>query len=349
MKHCLLIFSLIAFVTLQVAYNQHKVKTYKAEYMYPFQGYYINLENLQRIEADGILATTFKTASKYATRFDLPRWFKSMPQTTVFKNHRFDITHQQLRVTHLANQQVKIIERQLTGRSFLVSVADGVVQVQKSDKTKQYLITKYDEKGASLFTTALTHTQISTQGNVQHNTPYLNYLAHTPTHMLFSSYHKKYPITHVVHLEDGRLSTLGFQTNGIIRGAQEKLIKGFVQINADKKTLKTNFLNFDWTVTLAHSHNFAETLLIDNVLIIATYHRLSTGAALYAYDAESGKLLWKAKVSQLATNHSQYYNMLLLSAFRKKIILEGVEAHGNYLQIFDIKTGKKLFDSLTKK
>jgi hypothetical protein len=83
-------------------------------------------------------------------------------------------------------------------------------------------------------------------------------------------------------------------------------------------------------------------------VIIARYSPIATGATLYKVNIGGDKreLIWQADVEQLNVGHSQYYNDLYLSRFKDKIILEGREASGSYLQIFNNQNGKLLYISI---
>lgn len=330
------------------AQAQKKRIDYKPEFMYPFITHYVNLENLQRVEADGVLARTFKTESKYALRFRLPFWFYGYPKKVVYKDYKFDLAFQPLTITDITTGNVVFKDTtSIFFRNFLVSLPGGIIQTGGSSSGEQYWITKYGTKGTRLFVVRFEHTRISTKGKTHYFKPYLNYFVHTPDYMVFRTYSKKHKTTYLLALDNGNVSSFGIKADGIIRAEDDKLIKGFIEIDKDKKTLKANFLSYDWTIPLNTSANAAETLLVGNVLVIATYNynTTATKAQLAAYEATSGKLLWQAKVRQRTIGPEQDYNTIWLSAFRNKVIIEGFESSQRYLQIFDLKTGKKVYDN----
>ncbi len=90
-------------------------------------------------------------------------------------------------------------------------------------------------------------------------------------------------------------------------------------------------------------------IIVDNKLIVTTYSPISTGSKLWCYDLDKKTMLWKAEVDQLNVPHSKYFNHVYLSLYKTRIILEGDEAGGDYLQIFDLETGKKLFSDIKKR
>jgi len=81
-------------------------------------------------------------------------------------------------------------------------------------------------------------------------------------------------------------------------------------------------------------------------LILALYHPISTGSDLLALDINTGKILWHANVEQVNASHSEYYNTVNLYAYKDKVLMEGIESYGKYLQVFDIKTGAALYSDL---
>ena len=235
--------------------------------MYPFDGYYINLDNFERIEADSILADDFKTLSKYSVRFANPFWFEEYPTQVTYNNSKFELTNSILTITDLSNNKIKVIDDSKTepdnvsGNNFLIATTHGVLWLKGSDENNSYLIKKYNEKGKKIYVRTVEHTDIIIEGNIHH-------------------------------------------------------YKGS-----------------------------AETVLFGDILVIAVFHDISTGSELSAFNINTGEKLWEADVKQLAVPHSKYYNKVILSCYENKIIMEGVEAYGHYLQIFDLETGKRLFES----
>jgi outer membrane protein assembly factor BamB len=85
--------------------------------------------------------------------------------------------------------------------------------------------------------------------------------------------------------------------------------------------------------------------MLGETLYVSFYHGIATGSSLYAFTRSTGKLLWQADVKQLNVSHSEYYNTVLLSNWKNYIILEGIEAEGHYVQIFNKDTGERLFST----
>ncbi|HMT12234.1 MAG TPA: hypothetical protein PKA39_11510, partial [Ignavibacteria bacterium] len=101
--------------------------------------------------------------------------------------------------------------------------------------------------------------------------------------------------------------------------------------------------NYNYNVVYASS---VTALIHGDKLILALYHSISTGSDLLALDINTGKILWHANVDQVNASHSEYYNTVNLYAYKDKVLMEGIESYGKYLQVFDIKTGSTLYSDL---
>jgi len=85
-----------------------------------------------------------------------------------------------------------------------------------------------------------------------------------------------------------------------------------------------------------------DNILKDSLLYIANYHPIATGSSLQCYDMRSGKIKWTADVKQIMASHSEYSNKVVISMYQNKIIMEGNEDGGDYVQIFNAETGERL-------
>jgi hypothetical protein len=350
MKHFFII--LFAIIS-NSAFTQKRIN-FLPENMYPYDGYYINLENLERIEADGILATTFKSASKYSSRFAQPHWFESEIIKVSYQDRFFERTDDnQVKITDFSGKLIKLLPNKEKGHEMdnvsnghlLLSTSHGVVHIKRMGGEIGFVVYKYDEGGEVSYKKQFNHTDIKINGNTHHYNPYLHYFKHTNNHVVFTSYDDKYPTTTVLNVKTGTLKEYDFITGGIIRSEDEQSIIGLMEMDEENKLIKAHFRAHKWQTDMNNSyHDGSETLIHGNTFVVAHYANISTGSAMAAYDVKTGKLLWKADVRQLMVGHSKYYNAVRLSLFKNKLIMEGTEAYGHYLQIFDITNGKKLFD-----
>ena len=324
---------------------------------YPFDGYYVNLETLQRIEIDGILPSNFKSLSDYAFRFYAPEnWIDNYYQECSFKGFTFKIEKDQSisikdqstsNTVIVKNPDKNIEVENVTGAHFLFATSGGVIEIKRLEGSNGYRVRKYNESGKCNFDLNIEHTKIEVNGNTHYHKPYLYYNTCTDKNLVFTSNSREFAKTVQVNLADGKVTSFPFTINGVIRTDHEENIPGFICIDDNRKNFKTIILNHSWTASPDNLWaNTAETVLIGGVLYIAFYHGIATGSSLYAYDLNTGRELWKADVKQLNIDHSEYYNKVYLSAYKDKIIMEGVEAEGKYLQIFDSETGKRLYSSI---
>jgi hypothetical protein len=321
--------------------------------LYPFNGHYVNLDNLKVINGGYKSSHDFKTNSKYACRLSFPFWFESYPKTAIYKEYKFELTDAgPVNISRIADgKTINTIRPKndaqpdfASVQSFLFATQDGVAIVKKAEGRAGYTVNKYDENGHEVFSVNFAHTHIDAGVYSQTYYPYLDYFEHTGREIVFTSYDKRYPRTELVDLTAGKLISYDYAVNGIIRDANEEEITGYIMIDEDKKIIKVRYHASEWTTGMDNNYyDRAETLVVDSTLLLATWPNIATGSALAAYNINNGKLLWKADVRQLNAAHSQYFNAVNLSCYKDKVIMEGREAAGNYLQIFNLRNGKRLY------
>lgn len=105
-----------------------------------------------------------------------------------------------------------------------------------------------------------------------------------------------------------------------------------------------------WTTpeTLEES---ASTVLVGGVaqtLVVASFHRIATGADLRGFDLSTGKLRFTAAVELLPISHSKYWNETSLSLVGGHLALRGKEAGQDYLELFDPTTGARKLTELVE-
>jgi len=231
---------------------------------------------------------------------------------------------------------------------FLAQTSHGVIHVKRLENV--YVIRKYDGAGKEEFQRKIEHTAVWRKMNTRRHISYLNFKVHTDKYMVFTSVRREYDTTLIVDLLDGTVSSVPFSVIGVIRGEDDNSIAGFVQADHEKKQFKVYTRNNEWSISKKPDEKDAcETILSDSILAIALYNPFATGSVLSAYDINNGTVLWEADVQQLNVAHSEYFNTVILSLYENKLIMEGLESYGSYIQIFDIKTGKRLFSTLHKK
>ena len=333
----------------------------KMRNLYPFANYYLNLDTFEKVEENEKIAHHFKTDSKFSQRFEIPIWFNQYPTQVIFNESTFTTDEKgnlQFYNTHSSTSIPKNIENKenaisldnKSGNNFLLTIPTGVIHIKRLDSKHGYRIYKYDEKGKILFQVDLEHTKIIKKDNTYHHKPYLSFLTYTDEYLVFTSYDREYPSTQLVNTDDGKITSLPFTANGIIRDENENSITDLIRIIDKDSFQKINMLTQKsvWGKKIDYylSDNYrVETIEKDAILVLCFYNPISTGSGLYAYSKATGELIWKADVKQLNVPHSEYYNTVIVSLYKDVIIMEGIEAEGHYLQLFDIHTGKRLYSS----
>jgi hypothetical protein len=129
---------------------------------------------------------------------------------------------------------------------------------------------------------------------------------------------------------------------GVVEDAEGELT-GLVAVDESTKTLslldRKGRLR---TTPVASNGNGAIGLSAGDIVVIAIFHRIATGAALVAVDAKSGAVRWRGDVEQLNVAHSQYWNDVILTLDGNRVVMRGIEAGGCYEQTFDLATGRRL-------
>lgn len=331
---------------------QDTVKYNKA-HVYALKDYYIDLDSLKVIHPFSKPSTTFKEKSKYAGRFTIPIWFEKFPKEAFFKSKKFNLVADSILITDSAglvtiikNPEPDIQLEPIADNNFLLCSSNGVVHVKKLEGIHGYVIRVYDETGKQVHYYKVPHTEYIENGASHYSIPYMSYFTCTDNDLIFTSYNPDYKKTYLLNLNNGKSASLDFIANGIIRDTSEKKVAGFVEINEEEKSIAfrmpDNYCTADYEKLY---YNHAETILKNTTLVIATFSDIASGSDLTAYNINSGKVLWKADVKQLNASHSKYWNSVTLSLMGNKIIMEGNEAFGRYVQVFDFSTGKRLFTS----
>lgn len=329
---------------------------------YPFNSEMIDLEILKSVVIDILPATDFKQCSKYAHRFNNPI------ADTIFLNGReFALQNDKEKkkyLLHLRESGKTIKTIQIPVENPLPDVHEyyihlfpyknNVILYMEDMYTTHYLICKYDWEGNELMRKEIEHTFIT---HPEPSTDYLHrYLYFTDlsssqmiftSHMAFTEKLK----TAVLNLDDFTVKEYRDIAHGLILDEKEQELVGFVTSKKDYKAEKQP-VNFEismidgkkYEFSIDYANEACEFLMKDSLLYIGNYHPISTGSSLHCFDLRTGKIKWTADVLQVNASHSEYWNKVTLSLYKDKLIMQGDEAYGSYLQIFDSETGKRLAD-----
>lgn len=341
---------LIAFLALQwsgiaMAWAQPLADSLTAAW-YPFEKYYIDLKTLHRLETVATVNRMFKNSQPYTL------YFKGLSiDKLAYRGRFFEITpNNGLKMINLRTDEEQILpnpdeQAERYGQHFLMEVADGVVYIKHLGAEIGFKIYKYSPAGEMVFSIKLPHTDKVKKEHLEYFRPYLQYLTHTTHQLVFTSYEKSKPLTYLIDAIDGRITELAFSTQGVVCDeANRRDIIAF--LHAQQDSLMVNYLNRDFFIKkdFLRACNSFEAVQRGTTLVIAAYNRTAAGAYLLGLDANTGQELWQTRVEPFQANgNATYYNKIWLSHYGNYALLEGMEAGGRYLQIFDIQTGKRLY------
>lgn len=245
------------------------------------------------------------------------------------------------------------IKRDINGSDFIINGGNCVLHVKDLEGERGFVFSGYDENGTEIYKTFAEHTDILIHGNILEHKRYLNYFSHNSKYAVFTSnvFYRNYEKTVIVNLASGEITGIPVTIDGILYDEQDN-IEGLFNYNRSENELtfydskgKETFWKYKYDKGVAYPTNVS-VLLTGNTLVTAFYHSIATGSDLAALDYKTGRLIWHADVDQVNASHSKYYNRVFLYSYKDKILMEGIEAYGNYLQVFDIKTGTKYYSSL---
>lgn len=276
------------------------------------------------------------------------------------KKFSLDQKNNKVMIRDISNNQVSeisdeysVFKRNINGRDLLFKVPGSIVHVKDLEGEYGYIISSYDENGKELYRKQLHHTKIEITGNTRHHERILNYLTHNSKYVIFTTsvFSREFSQTVILELASGNLTEIPISTDGVLFDRQDD-IQGLFQYDGDSKEITFyDKLSDDilWKYKYSYNVVYASSvtaLVQGDKLILALYHSISTGSDLLALDINTGKILWHANVDQVNASHSEYYNTVNLYAYKDKVLMEGIESYGKYLQVFDIKTGSTLYSDL---
>jgi hypothetical protein len=318
--------------------------------LYPFNNKIFNLETLEYSTSEETLSKSFKTDSKYAVRYKGLTVDKLAYQGMIFEA----LTDNSILLRDLETKAVIPLPNKekglpVQGRSLLLEAINGIIYIKPLKADNGYMVYKYDKTGKELFGVQITHSEFVQHNELTYHLPYLGYVTHTASSVVFASYVERIPKTVILNTIDGSLSKFDFSSTGIIRDANLDMdIHGFVQLNKANSSIKVTYIsdNFEYKNPYFKDVTHIETLLLDNTLVLVAYNGRSPEAHLLALDLTTKTLKWEADVAPFGKDAtSAYFNTAWLGAYKGNVILEGYETKGKSLQIFDSANGKRLWKS----
>lgn len=320
--------------------------------LYPFDNYYIDLDENNAVLVDGIPAIDFKTCSKFAHRFTNPisdSIFAGGKTFVIEKNKEKGIYNINIIDAGKIINTIKLpIEDPLPEvHEYYINLLpykEDIIMFMEDMYTTHYIICKYNTDGKELMRKEIEHTYVAhPQENENYYHQYLYFNDLTASQMIFTShiaFADKFK-TIVLSMDDFTISEYDKTANVIILDENEENLVGFVTQNED------NFMvqmidDKNYRFEIKNGNPACDFILKGNLLYIANYHPIATGSSLHCFDLNTGKMKWTADVKQINASHSEYSNKVTLSMNKNKIIMEGDEESGDYLQIFDADSGERL-------
>lgn len=313
--------------------------------LYLFEGRYLDLESLSWIDMNGIPDQEFKSHSIYANRFHLPGFKNGWPETQTYKGSTFVITEKGSLIVRLPSGKTENMppacathRRETTQDHYLLPAEKGVAEIAHCGN-EEITVRVFDETGQMLMRNVF--------GNEGKESAFVTHPFHD---LYFCDFSLRYLVytphwgdgheTFAMNLNDGTQSRYPFEIAGVVFAENELDVQGFLVQSEEKNILGYKPLSGSGSALVAEAYNNSFTSVVSgDTLFVAGYHDIATGSSLSAYHIPSGRLIWKADVEQLNVPHSQYYNEVFLSRYHNLMILEGQEAGGKYLQLFDARTG----------
>lgn len=317
-------------------------------YVYHFKNKYLDINSLKLL--DNIPTkncTEVKIEDLYAPQFREPSdsiFYKNRSYKVV-ENGDIAISENGKYLKTILNEDKKLHMDNVTGNSIIFSTSSGIIQLLRMSEQYGYHIKKYDADGNVLDKWTIAHTLfIKRKPNEIESIPYLYYFGHTNKEILFSTVYESPQASTILYILDGTQQKLDYSTAGMILDTNNDRLLGVIGNDSAEKHFMVHIRNKTWQIDNPEGNDAVKTVLKDSILYVAMYPVISSGCNVNAYNANTGKLLWKGDVKQMLVAHSKYYNTVYLTLFHDKLILEGDEAYGSYLQVLDFKTGKRLFE-----
>ncbi len=321
-------------------------------YFYQGSSEFLDLESLKWVDINGTPAYSFKKCSKYKYQF---MDYQSV-RTTEYKGTKFEILEKNdLKITkptasYIIKSACTDISQFHSG-DFLILDETGVNHINPCEEGG-YTISRYNELGGKTRKTIIKDDWITVEGNTHNYEMYRNLDYYLGNQLIFYVNQEVDPNKTGVltfDLQDHSIQEYHFISNGYaIDQSGNGKAAGLFSWREKELVLHMTNTEKQYSIPSENVRGSCKGIIIGKLLVIASCHFNSTGSSLFCYNLEKEKMEWVADVEQLNVGHSKYYNYIYPSIYKDKVILEGNEAYGRYLQIFDLYSGKKLFSHFDK-
>ncbi len=329
-----------------------KVFTDECSDLYLFDGSYISLEENILIKMTETPKTDFTKCSKFAHRFENPisdtveanGFMYCLENNKDKKKYKMHI-YKDGKLTKTVDLPVENPLPEVHEYYIhLLPYKNDVIMFMEDMYTTHYFVCKYNSDGDLLLRKDIEHTYIThPNSNENHYNRYLYYFGLTSNQMIFTShiaFADKFK-TILLSMDDFAITEYDKTAHGVILDENEEKLIGFVNEDEGHFTVYMTD-NSKYEFDIKYGNPGCDFILKDSLLYIANYHPIATGSSLHCFDFKTKKMKWTADVLQVNASHSEYWNKVTLSIYKSKIIMQGDEASGSYLQIFDAESGKRL-------
>ena len=329
-----------------------KKNTYTDEcsQFFPFQGKIVDLESNEYVDIAKSDSALYTDCSVYAHKFNSESYDTvqiSGKKITIFNDDDEGI-YQLVIKGEDGSKRIDLpvdlpLEEVREYYIHLIGFGDAVIVLMQDFYAKDFIVCKYNSNGELLLTIRLEHSFIThPDPNTNYYHPYLYYFGKTKSQMVFSAgcFSDKLK-TIILSVEDFSLLEFDKSVSGLILDEKESEVIGFASyIDDDFEVLLFDGREFKFEIEYAS--DACDFILKGEKLYIANYHPIATGSSLHCYDLTKKKVIWTADVKQINASHSEYYNSVVLGLYKDKVLMYGLEANGEYLQIFDANSGERL-------
>lgn len=152
----------------------------------------------------------------------------------------------------------------------------------------------------------------------------------------------------VVRLEDGEeIARVEDEIAAVATREEDGTVEGLIATSPRLRLVETNGAT-RWTdAVLPYTKDSAVAIARGNRIFVVNFPLISTGASPLAFDRTTGKLLWAGDFEQLSIAHSAYSNAVAISLHPSDdgdvLAVRGTEAMITYLQLFDVRDGKRRY------
>ena len=314
---------------------------------YPFKNGYIDLITLQKkvLKSNEYINLHYKNRGEYTDVFQ-----NLTVDRLIYKGFYYDIADNNGLTVTDADSKIpqtvfnEDISAERYGQHFLIAADSGIIYVKHLGYTDGFKIYKYAPPTQLLFKLNLIHTEKIKTDKLEYFCPYLQYISHNRSQLVFSSYDNKVQKSYSIDLNTGKVIDYNFNLKNVLYNKANQQLKAFVHLQKD--SLLINFAD-DRLKNIVYQHqdllkyNSVEICEQQDKIALILSNRTEGGYSLLCFDNQTNKLLYEKKFIDNLIDKNPYQK-LWLSAYRNYWIIEGLTSKERYLHIYETVAGKKI-------